>query len=702
MYFNLAFFLCLPLISIYEFGSSDFYFKLSLIELKAVGGFGAGQAESSTEGSVERSNQEENSDQSSEESSTSQNEKKIGEASSILNSKSDSALLSHGNCYYKKKLGESILSFSSHSELVKFLLFESSQRDLGLSVSDCLKISQAYLTSKFTPNTSENEIIVDIKELLLLLRKYIRTNGSCLQSFCVKNQPKTSITSTESTLNIDEENDSDADSSVKTNQSTSSDTSSGKLYDGSSSHFQFQLTSSSDSATPISIEFLEMQPKNDLKFKLFKQDQSTPTVNELVQPEENLRTPTPDLNNLPVSEPENLPTTEENLNTVFEEMGTEIQVNQNEIVPNLDLNTRNAMPITEVELELDFVDPWKSLISMILYEPVRRSSLKFDEVHCDKMAKVTGRIIAFITNYTCKLRLILKNYQRKKCNERNKVASLFVGCYKLKKQLEKNIKYYSKLRYDLVDSVVGVTQCSLAKNNFISQRNKTFSHLSDGNSSIRCTLKEYYLLFDFVIFLFYIINAYKSAVEKLDKFISSSCTTICPTRCGKRPQICNCLEESYNNIFADKINMESYRHNLNNRMALCKNYLISNYLFSSSIPESAEYVSTSGYRYKIENFEHIQTVQFPITYPSSLEKYTILKSSLFNLLLNPINNQEQPPNPAPAAKEVPNRSRNLEKKPKHRLKSKFPIRRNKDKNTNINHNTQTHPNPTSNPQNNWL
>ncbi|TRY52433.1 Uncharacterized protein CTYZ_00002884 [Cryptosporidium tyzzeri] len=702
MYFNLAFFLCLPLISIYEFGSSDFCFKSSLIELKAVGGFSADQAGSSTEGSVERSNQEENSDQSSEESITSQNENELGGASPILNSKSGSAFLSHGNNYYKNKLGESILSFSSHNELVKFLLFESSKRDLSLSTSDCFKISQAYLTSKFTPNTSDNEIIVDIKELFLLLRRYIRTNGSCLQSFCVKNQPKTSITSTKSTLNVDEENDdSDTDSSVKTNQSTSSDTSSGKLYADSSIHSQLQLTTTSNSASPISIEFLEMQPKNDLKFEPFKQDQSTPTLNELVQSEENLRTP-PDLNNFSVSEPENVPITEENLNTVLEEMETEIQVNKNEIVPNLDLNTRNAMPITEVELELDFIDPWKSLISMILYEPVRRSSLKFDEAHCDKMAKVTGRIIAFITKYTCKLRLTLKNYQRKKCNERNKVASLFVGCYKLKKQLEKNIKYYSKLRYDLVDSVVAVTQCSLAKNNFISQRNKTFSHLSDGNSFIRCTLKEYYLLFDFVIFLFYIINAYNSAIEKLDKFISSICTTICPTRCVKRPQICNCLEESYNNIFADKINMESYRHNLNNRMMLCRNYLIYNYLFSSSIPESAEYVSTSGYRYKIENYKYMQTVQFPVTYPSSLEKYTVLKSNLFNLLLNPINNQEQPPNPAPAAKEVPNRSHNLEKRPKHRLKSKFPTRRNKDKNTNINHNTQTHPNPTSNPQSNWL
>ncbi|POM82544.1 hypothetical protein CmeUKMEL1_02925 [Cryptosporidium meleagridis] len=701
MYFIFAFFLCLPLISIYEFGRSDFYFKLSLIELKAVGGYGTSQSESSIEGSTERSIQEENNDQSSEESSVSQDEKDLGEGPSTLKAKSVSTFFSNGNSNFKEKLGENTLSFNSYEELVKFLLYESNERDLGLSFSDCLKVSQAYLTSKFTPNTSENEIVVNIKELLMLLRKYIRTNGSCLQSFSVKNQPKMSVASTGSTLDIKEENDSDTDSSVKTNQSTSSDASSDKFHGSPGGHSQFLFSTSFNGVSPASIEFLEMQPKSDSRYELFQQDHSSPTQDEFAQSEENLRTPTSDLNHLSMSEPENVPPIEENPNIVYEEIGTEIRVSQDDVVPNLDFNTRSTIPITEVELELDLVDPWKSLISMILYEPVRRSSLKFDETHCDKIAKVTGRIIAYMTKYTCKLRLIIKSYQRKKCNERNKVASLFVGCYKLKKQLEKNIKYYSKLRYDLVDSIVAVTQCSLAKNNYMSQRNKTFSHLSDGNSSIRCTLKEYYLLFDFEIFLFYIINAYKSAVEKLEKLISSSCTTICPTKCGKRPQICNCLEESYNNIFADRINMETYRHHLSNRMLLCKNYLISNYLFSSSIPESAEYVSTSGHRYKIENFGNIQTVQFPITYPSSLEKFTILKSNLFKLLLSAIDNQEQPPNPAPVAKEVPKKSRNLEKKPKDRLKSKFPTRRSKIKNTN-NYNTQTHPEPTPNPQNNWL
>ncbi|KAH8585055.1 uncharacterized protein ELE39_001006 [Cryptosporidium sp. chipmunk genotype I] len=728
MNFNLVFFLSLLFISIYEFEESDFYLKVSLIKLKAVGGIGIDQLEESAKGGSEGSSQEESSRQQSEESALNYNENKIAETSQAFSAKNSPAYISSGNVYYKKQVGVNMLAFNSRNEIIKFLLFESKARDLSSSFSDCVKVSNAYLTSKFTPNTSDqNEIIVNAKELLELLTKYIRTNGRCLEAFCVKKEAKITRASSGSTMDTDEENDSDTDSSVETNPKSPSRTFSDQLPDTVNTVSHHQLTVPLERTSVTSIAFSDGQSFRDsIEFKPHKQDQSVSTPNEFPKPKENQSVISSSNFNIlqelsfrekskggkeskfvlekwSTPDPRNVPSEQENAHIEYEETEEGDRVSQENLVPNLDLSTRSNISITEVEMELDLIDPWKSLVSMMLYEPVRRSSLKYDETHCNKLAKVTGRIIAFLIKLSCKLRLVLDDYKKKKCNERNKVTSLLVGCYTLKKQLRKYINYYSKFRYDLVDSIVGVTQCSLAKNSYISQINHAFSHFPTEGSRIRCTLKEYYLLLDFHIFLFYVIKAYNSAKEKLEKFISSSCTSICPTSCGRRPRICDCFEQSFNNIFADKINMESYRFNLYSRIKMCKNYLISNYLFSGNIPESAEYVSASGNRYKIGNISYIQTVQFPTVYPSNLEKYTVLKSNLFNLLLNPINSQEQP-NPVPTAKESSIRTRNSGKKTKSRVKLKSLIRKNKDKDTNrsTNLNAQAHPDPSSNPQNNWL
>ncbi|OII70832.1 uncharacterized protein cubi_00977 [Cryptosporidium ubiquitum] len=707
---NLIFFLFILICNIFIFKESNFYLEVGFIKIKAVGGDDSSQYDSSVStNNGEDLSDDENNNEYDENSATSSNRK----SSVSLEPGNNSVYISKGNAYFEKCIGN-VCIFSSFNDSVKFLLFEAKIRELDLSLLECQKIVHFYLKSKFTPKTAvKNELVINIKDLINLMIKYVRTEGRCLLRVYQKESSKKSRDSSRSTNKVHDKSDSDTDSSLesdpKTNFGAAPSIAIGpvgsKIYyllrnfsEGSSKasnkSSKGHVSEGPSASIPLGKDVISSTQRDDISSR--DSSQASVPVSNLDQELEFEESPEMEIE----EDQEHItPQQGEDYNIEYEDEGMESQVNQEMIVKNLDLNTRSAIPLKEIEMEIDLEDPWRNLITMLLYEPVRRSSLVYREEHCKKIVKTTGRIIAFLVKASCKLRLSLSDYNRKKCREKNKVSGLLTGCHKLRTNIKKYLNLYSKFRYDLVDSVVAITQCSIAKNNYLSQTDQIILNDSEDSLTIQCTLKEYYFSIDFHIFLSFIINAYNSAKEKLEQFISSGCESTCLTRCGKKPRLCSCLEHSFNNIFADKINMESYNFYLNKRISMCKDYLVRNYLYSNNIPESAEYISTSGNRYKLEQFDYIQLVQFPRVYPFNLKKLSIIKSNIYELLLNHINTREQPTQ-LPVAKE---NSTSGTSKQKQKSKSKFNLklmRKNGKKGTNENNNV--HPSvPQANSQDSW-
>lgn len=699
---NFILFFCTVFISINTFKDFSFHPEVSFIKIKAVGGSDSNKNEdySLSTSANEDSDEEQDTSEDSSESSTYSTS-----VSSLSTEENISVFISPGNDYFEECIAHNVCTFKSFSNLVKFLLFEVKYRKLNAHFSDCQKVISHYLKYSFTPNTSvNNELVVNVKDLILLLIKYIRTEGRSLQSLTSRKQSKQSMRESRSDSKTHDDSDSEADSSSEPNTKSRfnsiKSTETSFISEGSS----HGIKHSSDNAS-------SMQPKRhvsegDSENIPFKPKDSIADSKKSNNLEENLEkdsTLKQEFEPKEITEMKENEILEEVLNIEYESDQPQDQISPEMVVQNLDLSSRGTIPLAEIEMEIDLEDPWKNLITMMLYEPVRRSSLLYREGHCNKMVKTTGRIIAYLIKVSCKLRLSLSEYNRKKCSEKSKISRLFMGCHKLRMNIKQYINLYSKFRYDLVDSIVAITQCSIAKNNYLSQIDQVFLGDSEDSQNIHCTLKEYYFSLDFYLFLSFITNAYDSAKEKLEQFISNSCESACSSKCGKKSQICLCLEHSYNNLFADKINMQSYNFHLNKKINSCKNYLINNYLYSNKIPESAEYVSASGNRYKLEKIDHIQTVQFPRIYPSNLEKLSILKSNLFSLLLTPpINSQEQLPQTLNIEEKSTKGDFKQKSKPKFNLK--LIQKKSAKKTTSKNNNAQRHlspPDPQAHSKDSW-
>ncbi|KAJ1609226.1 hypothetical protein OJ253_1657 [Cryptosporidium canis] len=718
---NLILLIYLAFLVVYISERPVLYSEFGLIELKAVGGESSSELQDTSE-----------SDETSAQEKYSEEKSGRNDEGSYKRSKLDAGQeclggISSGNKCFEKYHGNCVYSFASLEQLVKFILYESKSRDLGLDVSSSVELANIYCKSKFTPNTGkEGKITVSLMELLRMMRKFARTNGAYAQKPPAETprdrRTKTSkITDTEQDYESHTESSSDSESEsdksvpAREDEHGSSERGSGSYEDklkvptfmerlyranspfsvafeqqmwGSGSEFvDVEYQQNSRATTPSGQEgYMESPDKNSQKI----------SGSDFGNSEEEHQT------ELKGMDDGRLSSTSERLNEQEMESGRdgeEDQVTQEEVIPFLDLRSRSFISFSGSELEIELKDPWRSFISMMLYEPVRRSTLNFDEEHCNKITKSAGRIIAYLIQISCKLRQILRNYKEKKCNKRNQFTKLFIGCYSLKNAMKKYFRFYSKLRYDLVDAVVGITQCSLAKNNYLSQ-SPIYLAGQEELHMIRCTIGEYYLSMDFQLFLSFIIDTYNSAEEKVGKMISSIGASPCPTKCRKRPPTLECLEKLLRNISADKANIEVYNSRLTERNIMCRNYLTNNYSFSKHIPESAEYITTAGFKRKVEPTSFIQVVQFPKYYHSDLEKLSIVRSSLLNFLLNSMNPRESPGQASTRPEKSPSKSAPKQTpKGRNRLKFRLKFNKNADKIT-----IQAPTNQPQHPhnQNNWI
>ncbi|KAJ1614219.1 hypothetical protein OIY81_596 [Cryptosporidium canis] len=725
MTYNLILLIYLAFLVVYISERPVLHSEFGLIELKAVGGESSSELQDTSESDNETSAQEKNSEEKSE-----SNDEDSYESSKSAAGQECLDGISSGNKYFEKFHGNCVYSFASLEQLVKFILCESKSRDLGLDVSSSVEVANLYLKSKFTPKTGkEGKIIASSKELMRMMRKFAQTNGAYAQKPPAET-PRDRRTKTSEITDTEQDYESHTESSSDSESESNKSVPARKDEHGSSERGSGSGSSEDKVEVPAFME--RLSPAND-PFSFAFEQQRWGSGNEFVdvegQQDSRETTPSgqegymesPDKNLQKISgsdfgsserehqtEPKGIDdgrfsSTSERLCDQEMESGRdseEDQVTQEEVVPFLDLRSRSFISFSGSELEIELKDPWRSFISMMLYEPVRRSTLNFDEEHCNKITKSAGRIIAYLIQISCKLRHVLKNYKEKKCNERNQFTKLFIGCYSLKKAMNKYFRFYSKLRYDLIDAIVGITQCSLAKNNYLSQ-SPIYLAGQEELHMIRCTIGEYYLSMDFQLFLSFIIDTYNSAEEKVGKMISSIGASLCPTKCRKKPPTLACLEKLLRNISADKANIEAYNSRLTERNLMCKNYLTNNYSFSKRIPESAEYITTTGVRRKVDPTRHFQVVQFPKYYHSDLEKLSIVRSSLLNFLLNSMNLQESPGQASTSPEKSPSKSTPKQTpKGRNRLKLRLKFKKNADKTT-IQAPTNQHQTPQNN-QNNWI
>lgn len=697
MVHRLAFFLSMALLSVHVSQLPVLFREASLVKLKAVGGRDKyeGTAEDVSESS---SSSEEYSNEYSEELRKSQENEFSEYGESVETIKG----ISYGNPYFDKYLGNSVYSFRSTKDLVKFLLYESKFRKIPANFIDCTNIVQFYFESKFTPNTGEDgEIIASSKELIDALNRYIRTNGDYLRKFAVKRSPQAGKSAYSKYAYDNHGYESDTESSSESDPETSQRTTS-QIDSYAPSESSSEAPSEAPSVVPrpksprpeAKLESLmeKLTPVRDPLDQIFVKHDTGAPVKAAVSSDEGRRSKPPsqtsrdldqDVGEIPDLEPavesgvgpeaSAKPVREPRAEHESEERVLAGGVSQEMIIPCLDLKTRSYISFEGKELEFELKTPWRSFISMLLYEPVRRSSLVYDEEHCKNITKATGRIIAYLIHASCKLSQALKDYNKKKCGEKSRFSKLLVGCYQLKRVITKYTHLYSKLRYDLVDTVVGITQCSLAKNGHTSQAGSIHIPDEEELGTVQCTLREYYFSMDFQFFLAYITDAYKSAVEKLRKIVSGTVgTSVCPTRCRNKSQILLCFEDAIHNLLADKTSVEKYNSHLSVRNAMCKVSLIRNYSFSGTLPETTEYISKSGIKYRVPTIPYIKTVQFPVLHPSNMEKFSIIKSSLLSFLLNSAAPQEllSPTQKSPTSEKSPTKDEAPKPKPMPRSKLK--------------------------------
>lgn len=657
---NLEFFLPVVLAGLLAFQFPVLLEEASLIGLKAVGGKddygnyeGAGE---STTNSESFSNCEENSQECSEESDNSE----------LTQSSKSLTHISPRKQYSDNYLGNGVYSFNSFNQVVKYLMHESKLRKIPASFIDCKIVVNSYFVSKFTPNTGEDgEFIVSSREILELLTKYIRTNGEYIRKFTVKSPIKTDQRSSEGAYDnqgYESDTESSSDSDSETSQRKEAPRKGPHAPpEGTqrpeSSAAREGLAGLMDKLAPVRSPLDGIFGKKDAQYS-FKLGVSSerpaeagPSLEENAEEAPGLKPveeapglkPAEEAGSDSASEPPMTGAEQIREPGVEHDLGggvLEEGVSRDVIIPCFDLRTRSYISFESKELEFELKTPWRSFISMFMYEPVRRSTLSYNEEHCKKVTKTAGRIIAYLIHTSCKLSQALKDYSRKKCNQKNKLSRFFVGCYNLKKDITKRINIYSKLRYDLFDTVVGITQCSLAKNNF-SQSETILTDDQEGSNMIQCTLREYYLSKDFYTFLLFITDAYESAIEKLRQIISrAGGVSICPKGCRNKSHVQTCLEENLENLLADKTGVGIYSSRLGLRNLMCKVSLVKSHSFSRNIPESAEYVSSSGIKYRVEAIPYIQLVQFPVLHPSNMERLSIVKSDLLDILFNSISPED--------------------------------------------------------------
>ncbi|KAH8741868.1 hypothetical protein FG386_002995 [Cryptosporidium ryanae] len=530
------------------------------------------------------------------------------------------------------KVKNDIFFVESVDSLVKYLYDESVKREIGAEIVHCKNTVKFYLESKTLPQTSDKGILFNRRDLLDLLTKVLKMPGN-VQKYEVKSQGDRKkfptlklIFKNEGLHSPSSSRPSSSSISVKGDQLSSKGT---VPNERAYVNIPGSKTGSDGEQKP---EPIYSTVKKSHKKQSGEKSEEISDVDK--KREDGVSSRLSSKEKL-----DNYHTEYMNIEEFIIDDDTETEDVQHQTIyrtDDLELKLDSDRSILKLKERMgsDFKQstPWRTLISMILYEPRRRDKFEFEEAGCKKMSEIMGKILFHYIIATCKLKFSIIEYTSKNClGRKNKAIRFVTGCVRTKKIIKSYTKAYFKTRYDFVDAIILTTQCSIAKTYYLSTSVPILTPLNQDYYYEKCTLGNYYLIFDYLSFVEYVKIALNKTKLKLERFIDERCTPKCNILCfkGKSSKLCSHVRKVHDELSNDLIKLDDYKSLIEKKLLLCKNYLILNNEFSQIIPETAQYIIEDGRRKDVESVQGIPTVQYPRYAKSDPNSLVVLESTLF-------------------------------------------------------------------------
>ena len=551
---------------------------------------------------------------------------KLGSSSAQANpGLGNSLLLQYIQEVKPKKLGNGIYSVDSRLSLICFMYKYAQKRGINADISSCSKTVDIYLNLRVLPQVGgEDEIVFNKLDLFDLLVKYIRSPGN-LEKYVVR--PKKSRGRKDKR---EYEQESEADETPTRQDSPSA-----------SSRAEEGVKRASSAKTDHSGEGSYKQEYDSMPTSSPKQQSQEPAKEEETKPKTTLK---PDRRRRRFSDFLKL-SPEEKFALLYEErinLGTEhiddkiethntgVQIIYSPDEIKFKIDSEESLNKLKQRLLLDIKDfmPWRKMLSMILYKPVRREELKYGEIYCRKVAELMGKILHKHVVAIINLKEAINEFCLKGCQKKKSKAAKFLsGCSRTAKLIKKYTRMYFMTRYDFFDSIILVTQCSLARTEHMT--GSTSISISS-NYFEKCSLTQYYSMVDYLGFVYYVIIGLNKAGLKINKTLKEKCScSPLSCLCTRRSKVCEYLKKMLEGLNFDLENSKEYATILEQKIELCMNYLVSNNIFSLTIPESAQYLGKDGTEKTIERVDGTQTVQFPKYLKADINAIAVLESTLF-------------------------------------------------------------------------
>ncbi|KAK6589154.1 hypothetical protein RS030_223475 [Cryptosporidium xiaoi] len=524
-----------------------------------------------------------------------------------------------------RRVKNDIFLANSVESLIKFLYTESLERGIEADIETCRTAVEMYLNSKTLPNVSESGIAFNRRELLDLLIYAVNKPGNAQKYISKSKKKKSSLF--KSIFHKSDSPSSTRSSSIRSSSSShQSEPTITRVYDHSSdSDTSSDKKLSKDGTMHSGIDKSAEKHSSDQKSGITSEDEQR-KEDEIsgVIPEEKLSS--------------------HGMDELVIDSGTESVEYQTIYSPDelkLELDSNESILKLKEILSSDFkLVPWRNLVSMILHKPKRRNEFPYCEKSCKKMSEVMGKVLFHYLVNLCKLKSASADYSLKNCfDKKNKCMRIITGCTKIKKMIKKYTKLYFKLRFDFVDSITLITQCSIAKTYHLSTSTSILTPPNQNYNYEKCTLGQYYLMLDYLAFVEYVNIGLGKTKSKLDVILRDKCTPKCSITCFKcgSSKLCSYLGKVHKELSDDLNKLANHKTLLEKKIFFCKNYLISNNEFSRYIPETAQYVTKNGVRKDVEPTKGILTVQYPKYAKADPKSLIILESKFFQTVSSETN-----------------------------------------------------------------